>query len=170
MKKKLLFALVLSAVLVCLFAICASAEVIMYKDGTAPVREKYLMKNDEVVEFYDGNVFPVYYVFKDTTTIGTVGYATSFSSCFDFSYVDGKLGHTEEAGNLYTFEDVKGFDIPSGITSVAKYAGRNGTTLEWVTFPSTITALDVAIFENATGLKYCDMKFAENNTMKILRL
>lgn len=168
MKKKLLFALVLSVVLVCLFAICASAEVITYNDGTAPVREKYLMKNDEVVEFYDGNVFPVYYVFKDVSTVSRdyTNSGFSFDEHFDFSYVDGKLGHTEEDGNLYTFEDVKGFDIPSGIKSVGIYAGRSMTTLKWITFPNTITSLDNAIFQSASGLEYCEMKFADDNTMR----
>ena len=165
MKKKLLFALLLAVVLTCVFAVSVSAEVTTYDD--APVRTKYQCIDGEIIEFYDGFKCPVSYVFKDTSTVGTGDYNTKFADYMDFSYINGKLGRTEEAGNLYTYADVKGFDIPTGITHVAKYAGKEGTTLKWITFPDTISSLSNAIFQSATGLEECTLKFSENNTMRV---
>ena len=148
-----------------MLVISVSAEVTTYDD--APQRTKIQIKTDEIIEFYDGFKCPAGYVFKDLSTIGTGNSNTKFENYMDFTYINGKLGKTEEAGNLYTYADVKGFDIPTGITHVAKYAGMSGTTLKWVTFPDTISSLSNAIFQNATGLEECTFKFSENNTMKV---
>ena len=164
MKKRLLLLTLLVVALVALFAISASAEVTTYDD--APERTKYQCIDDEIVEFYDGFKCPVSYVFTDTSTIGTGDYNTKFEYFMDFTYINNKLGKTEEAGNLYTYADVKGFDIPTGITHVAKYAGSNGTTLKWITFPDTISSLSNAIFQGATELEECTFKFSKNNTMR----
>ena len=166
MKKKLFLMLSIVAVLSCLFVISASAAVTTYDD--APERTKYQMKDDEIIEFYDGFTCPVYYVFNDVTFVDRCYQSSgdSFSSHMNFTYINGK--RAAETGNpdfAYTFADVKGFDIPSGITSVKIYAGRSLTTLKWITFPSTITSLDNAIFQGATGLEECVMKFDENNPM-----
>ena len=165
MKKKLLLTLVMVIALCAVLAISVSAEVTTYTD--APVRTKYQCIDSEIVEFYDGFKCPVSYVFKDTSTVGSGNYNTTFESYMDFDYINSKLGKTEEAGNLYTYADIKGFDIPTGITHVAKYAGSNGTTLKWITFPDTISSLSNAIFQNATGLEECTLKFSENNTMRV---
>ena len=165
MKKKLLLSFIIGMMLVCLFAIVAFATDIDYSD--APEKTKIQFKADEIIEFYDGFKCPAFYVFKDVSSIGSGDYNTKFEDYMDFSYINGKLGKTEEAGNLYTYADVKGFDIPSGITHVAKYAGANGTTLKWITFPDTITSLSNAIFQNATGIEECTLKFSENNTMRV---
>ena len=163
MKKKLLLVLSMVIMVACLFVITASATVTTYDD--APEREKYQCIDTEIIEFYDGFKCPVSYVLKNTSTIGSGDYNTSFSSYMDFSYINGKLGKTEE--NAYTYADVKGFDIPTGITHVAKYAGKEGTTLKWITFPDTISSLSNAIFQSATGLEECTLKFSEKNTMRV---
>ncbi|MBR2944814.1 MAG: leucine-rich repeat protein, partial [Clostridia bacterium] len=165
MKKKLLLSFIIGMMLVCLFAIVVFATDIDYSD--APEKTKIQFKADEIIEFYDGFKCPAFYVFKDVSSIGEKDYNTKFESFMDFTYINGKLGKTEEAGNLYTYADVKGFDIPTGITHVAKYAGANGTTLKWITFPDTISSLSNAIFQNATGLEECTLKFSENNTMRV---
>ena len=165
MKKKLLLSFIIGMMLVCLFAIVVFATDIDYSD--APEKTNIQFKADEIIEFYDGFKCPVFYVFKDVSSIGSGDYNTKFESYMDFTYINGKLGKTEEAGNLYTYADVKGFDIPTGITHVAKYAGKDGTTLKWITFPNTISSLSNAIFQNATGLEECTLKFSENNTMRV---
>ena len=165
MKKKLFLAFVVATMLACLFVVGISAADIDYSD--APVKTKIQFKADEIIEFYDGFKCPVSYVFKDVSSIGSGNYSTKFEDYMDFTYINGKLGKTEEAGNLYTYADVKGFDIPTGITHVALYAGKDGTTLKWITFPDTISSLSNAIFQNATGLEECTLKFSENNTMRV---
>ncbi|MBQ3017459.1 MAG: leucine-rich repeat protein, partial [Clostridia bacterium] len=165
MKKKLLLSFIIGMMLVCLFAIVVFATDIDYSD--APEKTNIQFKADEIIEFYDGFKCPAFYVFKDVSSIGEKDYNTKFEDYMDFSYINGKLGKTEEAGNLYTYADVKGFDIPTGITHVAKYAGKDGTTLKWITFPDTISSLSNAIFQNATGLEECTLKFSENNTMRV---
>ena len=164
MKRKIFLMLTMALMLSLFFVISVSAEVTIYDD--APERTKYQCIDDEIVEFYDGFKCPVSYVFTDTSTVGTGDYNTRFEYYMDFTYVNGKLGKTEEDGNLYTYADVKGFDIPTGITHVAKYAGISGATLKWITFPDTITSLSNAIFQSATGLEECTFKFSENNPMR----
>ena len=165
MKNKIFLLLTLVLTLSLMLVISVSAEVTTYDD--APQRTKIQIKTDEIIEFYDGFKCPAGYVFKDSSTIGNGDYNTKFEDYMDFTYINGKLGKTEEAGNLYTYADVKGFDIPTGITHVAKYAGKEGTTLKWVTFPDTITSLSNAIFQSATGLEECTFKFSENNPMRV---
>ncbi len=163
--KKLLLALTMIFVLSCLFVVSASAAVTTYDD--APVRTKYQCIDDEIIEFNDGFTCPVSYVFTDTSTVGTGDYNTRFEYFMDFTYINDKLGKTEADGNLYTYADVKGFDIPTGITHVAKYAGLDGKTLKWITFPSSITSLSNAIFQNASALEECTLKFTEDNPMRV---
>ncbi len=151
--------------LACMLVITASAAVTTYDD--APARTKYQCIDDEIIEFNDGFTCPVSYVFTDTSTVGTGDYNTRFEYFMDFTYINGKLGKTEADGNLYTYADVKGFDIPTGITHVAKYAGLDGKTLKWITFPSTITSLSNAIFQNASALEECTLKFTEDNPMRV---
>lgn len=162
MKKKMLLALVVATMLTCLFAIGVGAEVTTYDD--APAKNNIQLKVDEIVEFDDGFKCPSYYVFTDDATIGDKDWSSTFSGNMDFTYINTKLGKTEE--NAYTYANVIGFDIPTGVTLVGKYAGSGGTTLEWVTFPNTVTTLGNAIFQSATGLKRCEMKFDGTNTLR----
>ena len=158
--KKFLFTLMLVALVSCLFALTVGA-VTTYDD--APVRTKYQAKADDIVEFYDGFTCPVSYVFKDTDWIdrpyGNDKY--SFDKYFEFDYIN------EKAGKSYTFADVKGFDIPEGIKSVAIYAGRELNTLKWISFPGTITKLDGAIFQSNSGLEECEFEFDENTPLTV---
>ena len=155
MKKRFLLLTVLVMTLICLFTISASAEVTTYTD--APARTKIQIKTDEIVEFTDGFKCPVAYVFPDISSIESKAY---FDTLLNFDYINGKTGKT------YTFADVKGFDIPTGVTHVGIYAGSDAHAPSWVTFPSTITSLDNAIFQNSTTLEKCVLKFDENHSMK----
>ena len=156
--KRFLFLIVMTVILCCVFALTVSA-VTTYDD--APVRTKYQALDEDIVEFYDGFTCPVSYVFKDTDWIdrpyGSDKY--SFNKYFDFEYINGKTGKS------YTFEDVRGFDIPEGIKSVAIYAGREMNTVKWISFPGSITSLAGAIFQGNTGLEECVFEFDENHSI-----
>ena len=143
MKKKL-FVLLLTVAIACIFAISVSA-ITTYDD--APVRTKYTSIEDDIVEFYDGFKCPVSYVFKDTDFVDRSYNKSggSFQNYFDFEYINGKTGKN------YTFEDVKGFDIPEGINSIGIYAGRELNTLKWISIPKTATKLSGAIFQSPWG-------------------
>ena len=125
--KKFLFLVATVALVACFFAITVSA-VTTYDD--APVRTKYQALEEDIVEFYDGFTCPVSYVFKDVTAIdrpyGSDKY--TFNKYFEFDYIN------EKTGKSYTFEDVRGFDIPEGVKSVAIYAGREMNTIKWISF------------------------------------
>ena len=154
--KKFLLALALAIIISCVFALTVGA-VTTYDD--APVRTKYQANADDIVEFYDGFKCPVSYVFKDTDWIDKPygSDQSSFQHYFDFEYINGKTGKS------YTMADVKGFDIPQGIKSVAIYAGRQLNTLKWISFPSSVTSLAGAIFQSNTGLEECTFEFDENH-------
>ncbi|MBO5262417.1 MAG: leucine-rich repeat protein [Clostridia bacterium] len=157
MKKKVLLTLALAMLLSCVFVISVSA-LTTYTD--APQRTKYQASDDDIVEFYDGFTCPVSYVFKDTDYIDKpYNESSSFHNYFDFEYIKGKTGKT------YTFDDVKGFDIPEGVKSVCIYAGRDLTTLKWISFPKTITYLENAIFQNAKGLEECVFEHTEESAL-----
>ena len=157
MKKKL-FVLLLTVAIACIFAISVSA-ITTYDD--APVRTKYTSIEDDIVEFYDGFKCPVSYVFKDTDFVDRSYNKSggSFQNYFDFEYINGKTGKN------YTFEDVKGFDIPEGINSIGIYAGRELNTLKWISIPKTATKLSGAIFQGNTGLEECYFEFDENTPL-----
>ena len=182
MKKKLFLFLVMviSVCAILAITVCADStitvtgidgrEITVYLYDDAPIKSKYQSINTEIVEFYDGYACPVSYVFNDVTYVDKCYQkeGDSFSTHMNFEYINSKRASEEGNENFagYTFANVKGFDIPSGITSVKIYAGRSLTTLEWITFPNTITSLDNAIFQSATGLKKCVLKFSEDNTMR----
>lgn len=156
MKKKILLIFALTLVLTLAFVISASAA-----DTEPPVRTKYQALEEDIVEFYDGFTCPVSYVFKDTDWIDKPygSDKSSFQNYFEFDYVN------ELRGKIYTFADVKGFDIPEGIKSVSIYAGRDLTTLKWISFPKTVTTMGNAIFQNATGLEECTMEHGADSTL-----
>ena len=158
MKKKFVLMLALIAVLSCLLVISVSAEVTTYDD--APARTKIQISTDDIIEFYDGFTCPSAYVFKDVSTIGSGKYnKESFSSHMDFEYINGKTGKT------YTFADVKGFDIPEGVTTIKIYAGASLTTVKWISIPATAVNLDNAIFQGASGLEECIFEHGEDSTL-----
>lgn len=158
MKKKLLLAFALVLMLSCLLVVSVGAEEIDYSD--AEVKSNLQFKADEIVEFDDGFTCPAYYVFTDDATIGGVNDNNSrISSNMDFTYINGKTGKE------YSYANVVGVNIPTGITTVGKYAGKEGATLKWVSLPSTVTGLGNAIFENASALEYCDFRFEETNPL-----
>lgn len=158
MKKKILLTLALAFILSLLLTISISA-VTTYDD--APVRTKYQALEEDIVEFYDGFTCPVSYVFKDTDTIdrayGNEGY--SIHLYFEFDYIN------EKTGKEYTFEDVRGFDIPEGIKSIGIYAGRSLKTVKWISIPKTALNLANAIFQSASGLEECTFEHPADSTL-----
>ncbi|MBO5286488.1 MAG: leucine-rich repeat protein [Clostridia bacterium] len=155
MKKKIILALTLVLMLSLMLVVSVNAEVTTYDD--APERNNIQIKVDEIIEFKDGFKCPSAYVFNDVKSIGDSG---SFEGVMNFEYINGK---TQKG---YTYADVKGFDIPTGFTSIGKYAGSDDKAPTWITFPNTITYLANAIFQGATALEECILKFDENHPMK----
>lgn len=155
MKKKLLLALTLAFVLSLLLIVSVNAEVTIYDD--APTRNNIQIKTDEIIEFDDGFKCPSAYVFKDVTSIG---YNGTFEGVMDFEYISGKRSKT------YTYANVKGFDVPTGFTSIGQYAGRDDRAPTWITFPNTVTSFGNAIFQSSTTLEYCELKFDESNPLR----
>ena len=160
MKKNLFLAIIVAAMLFCLFAVGVSAGDIDYSD--APVRTKYQANEDDIVEFDDGFKCSVSYVFKDTNKVDrSWNSKATFPNYFDFEYINSKTGKG------YTFDNVVGFDIPQGITSVGLYAGKELTTLKWISFPDSVVEFGNAIFENAKGLERCTMEHNENSPVTV---
>jgi hypothetical protein len=85
MKKKLLFITLMIALFICLFVLSASAIVTTYDD--APVRTKYQVSTNDVIEFYDGFICPTGYVFKDQSTVpaGSYNNPATLPGSLDFS-------------------------------------------------------------------------------------
>ena len=155
MKKKFLFVLTAIAMLTCLFAISVSAEVTTYTD--APERVNIEISEDDVIVFDDGYTVPSAYVFKDVKRIEQNN--DKLKRYLDFSYIEGKTGKT------YTVDNIRELDFPQGITHVGIYTFADNNVIKRVTFPSSITSLDNAIFQNAKGLEECVLEFDESSSM-----
>ncbi|MBQ7907662.1 MAG: leucine-rich repeat protein, partial [Clostridia bacterium] len=159
MKNKILLFVALVSLLVCAFAFTISAEEYDYFDTSlAPTRTNYQVLESDIIEFDDGFKCLVAYVFKDTNTITQSG---KFAGVLDFELIN------ELATKEYTFENVVGFDIPEGVTTLEKYAGQN-TTIKWVTVPKTAVNLANAIFQYATSMEYCGFEHTEDSTLNTL--
>ena len=156
--KKLLLTLTFALLLVCVFVVCVGAQDITTYDD-APVRVNITPKADDIVEFYDGFKCPVGYVFKDVTSIPYWNSA-SMPSMFDFEYIRGKTGIE------YDFDDIKGFDIPEGVTYLGQYACKELKTLQWMSIPATVTTIGNAVFQGSTGIMYCYFEHGEDSSLK----
>lgn len=92
MKKKIFLITVMAAMLVCIFAISASAEVVTY--GDAPTKDNLTASTDDVVVFDDGFTCPSAYIFKDTVTVAEGSHTgeNGLKNSVDFSYINEKTG------------------------------------------------------------------------------
>lgn len=155
------------ALFICLFALSASAAVTTYDD--APVRTKYQVSTNDVIEFYDGFICPTGYVFKDQSTVpaGSYNNPATLPGSLDFEYINKKRKAEDENFAGYTFADVKSIDLPQGITFVGLYACKDVTTLKRISFPDSVTSLGGAMFQNATGLEECIFEHNENSALTV---
>ena len=157
--KRFLTLTVLVVLAISLFVISSSAAVTTYDD--APAKTNIEVRTDDVVLFDDGFCCPVAYVFKDVTQIAGGGHNNpSIASSFDFTYINTKTGKS------YTFDNIKEFDIPQGITYVGQYAMMKCNNLVRVSFPDSITSLGACIFQSAAGLQECTFEHNENSNFK----
>ena len=155
MKKKILFALTLVAMLVCVLAISVSAEAKIYDD--APARVNLEVRTDDIIKFDDGFEFLSAYVFKDVTNLYENN--SRLANFLDFSYVN------EKAGKEYTAANIVEVDIPQGVTAVGKYTFISNSVVKRVSFPDSVTSLGNAIFQSATGLEECVLEFDESSSI-----
>ena len=153
MKKKILFALTLMAMLVCVLAISVSAEAKIYDD--APERVKLEVRTDDIIKFDDGFEFLSAYVFRDVTDL----YQNSdkLAKFLDFEYVNKK------AGKEYTAANIVEVDVPQGVTTVGKYIFGDNAVIKRVTFPNSITNFANATFQNSSGLEECVLEHDESS-------
>ena len=170
MKKKLLLTLVMVIVLCSLFALCVSAKTITTVDGEAlevttypdaPAKSTFVNSTDDYVVFDDGFVCPSHYIFKDNTEITSTGtHRVNLTNALDFSFL-------QEKGKSYTVNNIVELDIPQGITKVCDFVAYNLTTLEKITFPSTVTSFGNVAFQGATGLKECVFEHGKTDPITI---
>ena len=149
MKKKVLLALSVAAILVCLFAISASAAaplpakpdigvdfgVVTTIDGFVAPSEYYTGTTERVLLVDENGVYttyPTYYVTKDNTTFD-----------FDFS----KLNAAQEI--QYTKKSVVMLEIPNGVTAISNsyFSGSsNFPACLSVQVPGTVTTYGSSMF------------------------
>ena len=155
MKKKILFALTLVAMLVCVLAISVSAEAKIYDD--APARVNLEVRTDDIIKFDDGFEFLSAYVFKDVTNL----YQNSdkLAKFLDFEYVSKKAGKETP----YTVANIVEVDVPQGVTTVGKYIFGDNAVIKRVTFPNSITSFANATFQNSPGLEECVLEHDESS-------
>ena len=161
MKKHALLTLVIATVLLCFFAISASA-VTIYDDFDVNALENIEYRADDIVVFDDGFSCPSVYVFKDTDKIGQGDWTSpnGLKNALDFTYINSKLAPKE-----YGFDDIDSVDIPQGVTSMSKYACNGLKTIRKVSIPDTVISFGGPIFQNASGLECCIMEHGENSAL-----
>ena len=168
MKKKILLALTLIAVFVCLFAFAASAEEYTLVDnlGTPSwYTGNYELITDKasqvVLSNGDGTytAYPAYYILKYSISVSNGVVTEAYINGFDYSFVNEKTEKNYEAGAIYKIE------LPNGLTKVASgYFGHNPkepNVVELV-MSDSITRVDDHAFRKTTSLK--KIVFSKNLT------
>ncbi len=141
MKKKIFLFTVMAALLVCLFAICASAagfesaytsDVTTYGEGPdwANLEDT---ASTAVIKKADGTALriPAYYVFKANSKLSF----ESNGSNFDFGWLSEQVGEELKHANLVAIE------IPNGTKSIGGISASTFTALDEVVVPSTVSSL-----------------------------
>ena len=168
MKKKILLALTLIAVFVCLFAFAASAEEYTLVDnlGTPSwYTGNYELITDKasqvVLSNGDGTytAYPAYYILKYSISVSNGVVTEAYINGFDYSFVNEKTEKNYEAGAIYKIE------LPNGLTKVASgYFGhgpKEPNVVELV-MSDSITTVDTHAFRETTNLK--KVVFSKNLT------
>ena len=161
MKKRIFLITVMVAVLVCIFAISASAEVVTYDD--APAKEKLTVSTDDVVVFDDGFTCPSAYIFKDTDTVASGDHTgkNGLQNSVDFSYINEKTGETYDVSRIVEL------DIPEGITTLNKYAFTR-LTVKRISIPKTVTSIGGCCFEKCKSLEQCVFEHTAESELQSL--
>ena len=162
--KKIVFIISMVALLVCVFAVGASA-VTIYDDFDITSLENIEYRADDVIVFDDGFSCPSVYVFKDVKAIGKGQWSSpdGLKNALDFTYINSKVAPKE-----YGFDDIDSIDIPQGVTSMAQYACNSLKTIRVVSIPDTLVTFGGTCFQNASGLEYCIMEHGEDSTLTTL--
>ena len=156
MKRKLFLSLLVSAMLVFLFAFGVSAEVAIYDD--APVKENITVSKDDIVVFKDGYSCLSAYISSDVTATNNGGAGTLVvRELFDFSYIN------EKTGKNYGFGDIVSIDIPQGVTYIGGYGLTYATNIKKISFPDTITGFGGFLLKGCTSLEECVFEHDEND-------
>ena len=179
MKKKIFLALLVSIMLVCLFAIGVSAasftssytsEVTKFydADGVTELKPDWANLTDTnataVIKKADGTAvrIPAYYILKKDQTF----YANGTN--MDFGWITTKLGEEITVANIVAL------DIPSDFTSISgAFNGTNLPALEELVIPTSITSLGQSMFRNNNVLRKVFVKQtrdAEGNVQGVTTL
>ncbi len=134
MKKKLTLITLMVALLICVFALSASAEEVAVPEsgrlGTNTIVDGIAIPSvidvESQIQMDDGLIYPSFYFFKDQTT-----------TAWDFSKVKNDDGTAK-----YTIDNVLKLEIPHGITKMEAlgYRDQNKSTLTHVRIPNTINS------------------------------
>ena len=156
MKRKLFLSLLVSAVLVFLFAFGVSAEVAIYDD--APAKTNITVSKDDIVVFKDGYSCLSAYISSDVTATNNGGAGSLVvRELFDFSYIK------EKTGKSYGFGDIVSIDIPQGVTYIGGYGLTYATNIKKISFPDTITGFGGFLLKGCTSLEECVFEHDEND-------
>ena len=145
MKKKLFLIGAIVALLVCLFAIGASAA-----EVTPPTRSTIQVLESDIVVFDDGFSCPSAYIVKDQTALA-----------FDFTY-------TEALGKSYNVSNIIELDIPEGIVTIGTRMFSKNATLRRASIPKTAVKLGECIFEFASALEKCTFEHPADSSLNRL--
>ena len=152
MRKKILLFLAIMSVLVCIFAISASAAVtgsatneygnVTTVDGIA-TKDKLDETSRVVLKNADGTytTYPAYYVLSNNT-----------SASFDFSTLNGITGEN------YSKTCVARIEFPNVITSIGGSMLSGDTELVEIDLPSNLQTIKGGAFQKCTNLRYIDGK------------
>ena len=150
MRKKILLFLAIMSVLVCIFAISASAAVtgsatneygnVSTVDGIA-TKDKLDETSRVVLKNADGTytTYPAYYVLSNNT-----------SASFDFSALNGITGEN------YSKTCVARIEFPNVITSIGGSMLSGDTELVEIDLPSNLQTIKGGAFQKCTNLRYID--------------
>ncbi|MBO4982967.1 MAG: leucine-rich repeat domain-containing protein [Clostridia bacterium] len=161
MKKRIFLMTVMVAVLVYIFVISASAEVVTYDD--APAKDKLTASTDDVVVFDDGFTCPSAYIFKDTDTVAGGDHTgkNGLQYSVDFTYINKKTGET------YDISRIVEIDIPEGIKTLNGYAFTR-LTIKRVSIPKTVTGIGGCCFEKCSSLEQCVFEHTKDSELQSL--
>lgn len=158
MKKRIFLITAMVAMLVCIFAISASAEIVTYDD--APTKEKITVSTDDVVVFDDGFTCPSAYIFKDTDTVSAGDHTgkDGLRNNVDFSYINGKTNKS------YDVTKIVELDVPEGIKTLENY-GFTRLTIKRISVPKSVTSIGGCCFEKCKSLEECVFEHTEDSEL-----
>ena len=160
MKKNFLITVML-AMLVFIFAMSASAEVVTYDD--APVKDKLTVSTNDVVVFDDNFTCPSAYIFKNTDIVNAGNHTgiDGLKDSVDFSYINGKTGQAYDVSRIVEL------DIPEGIKELKGY-GFTRLAIKRISIPKTVTTIGGCCFEKCKALEECVFEHTAESELQSL--